>query len=168
MDREIRAASVPAIMSHRRAAPADGSASSSTAVEADMSADGPICRHAVGYGVADGVDGDDGHAARGGEVGGERGSPRWPPYLGAQSARTTARCVAKCAVSGGAEWVIIAYLVAIAATLLPFGHVSDLVGRKPVWVAGLAIFTVGSMLCGAALPWRCSSSPAPSRDSARP
>src|SRR6267142_1028673 len=53
-------------------------------------------------------------------------------------------------VGGAAEWVIIAYLVAIAATLLSFGHLSDLVGRKPVWLAGLATFTVGSMLCGAA------------------
>ena len=53
-------------------------------------------------------------------------------------------------VGGAAEWVIIAYLVAIAATLLPFGHLSDLAGRKPVWLAGLAAFTVGSILCGAA------------------
>jgi EmrB/QacA subfamily drug resistance transporter len=53
-------------------------------------------------------------------------------------------------VGGAAEWVIIAYLVAIAATLLPFGHLSDRVGRKPLWLAGLATFTVGSMLCGAA------------------
>ena len=53
-------------------------------------------------------------------------------------------------VGGATEWVIIAYLVAIAATLLPFGHLSDLVGRKPVWLAGLATFTVGSMLCGVA------------------
>jgi EmrB/QacA subfamily drug resistance transporter len=53
-------------------------------------------------------------------------------------------------VGGAAEWVVIAYLVAIAATLLSFGHLSDLVGRKPVWLAGLATFTAGSMLCGAA------------------
>ena len=53
-------------------------------------------------------------------------------------------------VGGAAEWVIIAYLVAIAATLLPFGHLSDRVGRRPVWLAGLATFTVGSILCGAA------------------
>src|SRR5258705_1759861 len=53
-------------------------------------------------------------------------------------------------VGGATEWVIIAYLVAIAATLLPFGHLSDLVRRKPVWLAGLATFTVGSILCGAA------------------
>ena len=30
---------------------------------------------------------------------------------------------------GAVEWVIIAYLVAIGATLLTFGHLSDLVGR---------------------------------------
>jgi MFS family permease len=56
---------------------------------------------------------------------------------------------------GAVEWVIIAYLVVIAATLLTFGRVSDLIGRKPVWVAGLVLFTLGSALCGAAtsLPW---------------
>jgi predicted MFS family arabinose efflux permease len=51
---------------------------------------------------------------------------------------------------GAVEWVIIAYLVVIAATLLTFGRVSDLLGRKPVWVAGLVCFTLGSALCGAA------------------
>jgi EmrB/QacA subfamily drug resistance transporter len=51
---------------------------------------------------------------------------------------------------GAAEWVIIAYLVVIAATLLTFGRMSDIIGRKPVWVAGLVIFTLGSALCGAA------------------
>jgi EmrB/QacA subfamily drug resistance transporter len=56
---------------------------------------------------------------------------------------------------GAVEWVIIAYLVVIAATLLTFGRVSDLIGRKPVWVAGLVLFTLGSALCGAAssLSW---------------
>jgi MFS family permease len=46
--------------------------------------------------------------------------------------------------------VIIADLVVIAATLLTFGRVSDLIGRKPVWRAGLVLFTLGSALCGAA------------------
>jgi len=53
-------------------------------------------------------------------------------------------------VGGAIEWVIIAYLVTIAATLLTFGRLSDLVGRKPLWLAGLALFTVGSGVCGAA------------------
>jgi MFS family permease len=56
---------------------------------------------------------------------------------------------------GAVEWVIIAYLVVIAANLLTFGRVSDLVGRKPIWIAGLGLFTLGSALCGAAssLTW---------------
>jgi len=51
---------------------------------------------------------------------------------------------------GAIEWVIIAYLVTIAATLLTFGRLSDMIGRKPVWLAGLALFTLGSGICGAA------------------
>jgi EmrB/QacA subfamily drug resistance transporter len=53
-------------------------------------------------------------------------------------------------VGGAIEWVIIIYLVVIAATLLTFGRLSDLVGRKSVWTTGLAIFVIGSALCGAA------------------
>src|SRR5450759_4287785 len=53
-------------------------------------------------------------------------------------------------VGGAMEWVIIAYLVTIAATLLTFGRLSDMIGRKPVWLAGIALFTIGSGLCGAA------------------
>ena len=51
-------------------------------------------------------------------------------------------------LSGTIEWVVIVYLVTIAAVLLTFGRVSDVVGRKPVWLAGLVIFTLGSVLCG--------------------
>jgi EmrB/QacA subfamily drug resistance transporter len=48
------------------------------------------------------------------------------------------------------EWVIIAYLVVIAATLLTFGRLSDIYGRKPIWLTGLVVFTLGSVLCGTA------------------
>jgi EmrB/QacA subfamily drug resistance transporter len=53
-------------------------------------------------------------------------------------------------VGGAIEWVIIAYLITIAGTLLTFGRLSDMVGRKPIWLAGLTLFTVGSGVCGAA------------------
>lgn len=52
------------------------------------------------------------------------------------------------AMTGTVEWVIIAYLVVIAAVLLTVGRLSDRTGRKPLWMLGLAIFTVGSALCG--------------------
>jgi EmrB/QacA subfamily drug resistance transporter len=53
-------------------------------------------------------------------------------------------------LSGAVEWVVIAYLVIIAAVLLTIGRFADMIGRKPVWVSGLVIFTLGSALCGAA------------------
>jgi EmrB/QacA subfamily drug resistance transporter len=53
-------------------------------------------------------------------------------------------------LSGNIEWVIIGYLVVIAAVLLTFGRLADVLGRKPLFLAGLALFTFGSALCGAA------------------
>lgn len=53
-------------------------------------------------------------------------------------------------LSGGVEWVLIGYLVVIAAVLLTFGRLADVLGRKPLFLAGLAVFTLGSALCGAA------------------
>jgi EmrB/QacA subfamily drug resistance transporter len=53
-------------------------------------------------------------------------------------------------VSGPIEWVVIGYLVAIAATLLSFARLADIMGRERVWIAGLALFTVGSALSGLA------------------
>ncbi len=53
-------------------------------------------------------------------------------------------------LNGTVEWVIIGYLVVIAGTLLSLGRLSDIFGRKAMWVTGLGIFTAGSALCGAA------------------
>jgi MFS family permease len=53
-------------------------------------------------------------------------------------------------IGGAIEWIIIAYLVTIAGTLLTFGRLSDMVGRKPIWLSGMALFTLGSGVCGAA------------------
>lgn len=58
-------------------------------------------------------------------------------------------------LAGAVEWVITAYLVAVAACLLSVGRLADMIGRKPIFVAGLVAFTLGSIGCGAApsLPW---------------
>ena len=47
-------------------------------------------------------------------------------------------------VSGSVEWVMIAYLVAIAATLLSVGRLADIARRERVCIAGLALFATGS------------------------
>jgi EmrB/QacA subfamily drug resistance transporter len=53
-------------------------------------------------------------------------------------------------VSGAIEWVIIGYLVIIAAVLLTFGRLADMVGRRPILLTGLGVFMLGSALCGMA------------------
>ncbi len=53
-------------------------------------------------------------------------------------------------LNGAVSWVIIAYLVATAAILLTAGRLSDMIGRKAVWIAGLVLFTGSSALCGLA------------------
>src|SRR6266567_4231105 len=48
----------------------------------------------------------------------------------------------------GLAWVVNAYLIAFGGLLLLAGRVGDLLGRKRVYLAGLAIFTCASVLCG--------------------
>ena len=51
---------------------------------------------------------------------------------------------------GAIEWIIIAYLLVIAALLLSVGRLADVAGRKRIWITGLTLFLIGSALCGAA------------------
>ena len=54
------------------------------------------------------------------------------------------------ALTGTIEWVIIGYLVVSGACLLSLGRLADMIGRRPILIAGLIVFTLGSALCGAA------------------
>ncbi|MGG3466493.1 MDR family MFS transporter [Neobacillus pocheonensis] len=46
------------------------------------------------------------------------------------------------------SWVFSAYLLMNAVTVLIYGKLSDLFGRKPILSIGIIIFLIGSILCG--------------------
>src|SRR3954469_6497525 len=48
------------------------------------------------------------------------------------------------------SWVVTAYGVVFAALLAPAGRVADLIGRRRVFLAGVAAFTIASALTAAA------------------
>jgi EmrB/QacA subfamily drug resistance transporter len=47
-------------------------------------------------------------------------------------------------------WVVNAYLIAFGGLLLLAGRFGDILGRKSVFMAGLVVFTVASLVCGLA------------------
>jgi EmrB/QacA subfamily drug resistance transporter len=48
------------------------------------------------------------------------------------------------------QWVVDAYALTLAATMLNAGSLGDLLGRKRVFLVAIALFTLASTLCGAA------------------
>ncbi|MFF0396041.1 MFS transporter [Streptomyces sp. NPDC005248] len=50
----------------------------------------------------------------------------------------------------GLSWVVNAYLIAFGSLLLLAGRLGDLLGRKRMFLAGTAVFTVASLLAGLA------------------
>jgi EmrB/QacA subfamily drug resistance transporter len=48
------------------------------------------------------------------------------------------------------KWVVVIYLLTVSSLLLFFGRLSDIRGRRWVYSQGLAVFSLGSLLCGLA------------------
>lgn len=49
------------------------------------------------------------------------------------------------------QWIMLSYLVATSALVLAMGRLGDVIGKRGLYVAGIAIFTLGSAIC--AIPW---------------
>ena len=63
------------------------------------------------------------------------------PYIGREYAGTSLSSL---------SWVLNAYTIVFAAVLVPAGRWADRIGRRRLFVAGLAAFVVGSACCGLA------------------
>ena len=63
------------------------------------------------------------------------------PYIGRQYAGTSLSSL---------SWVLNAYTIVFAAVLVPAGRWADRIGRRRVFMTGLAAFSAGSALCGLA------------------
>jgi EmrB/QacA subfamily drug resistance transporter len=48
------------------------------------------------------------------------------------------------------EWIVTGYALTFAALLLTGGKLADLLGRRLIFVVGLAVFTIASLACGLA------------------
>ena len=46
------------------------------------------------------------------------------------------------------QWVVIIYALTIASLLLPMGRLSDLVGRKKIYIIGTVVLAAGAILSG--------------------
>ncbi|WP_328690231.1 MFS transporter [Streptomyces phaeochromogenes] len=57
--------------------------------------------------------------------------------------------------TAGLAWVVNAYFLAFGGLLLLFGRAADLLGRRRVFLAGVALFGAASLACGLAQePWQ--------------
>jgi MFS family permease len=51
---------------------------------------------------------------------------------------------------GDLSWVLNAYAITLAALLVVAGRIGDRIGERPVFVAGIVLFTLASLACAVA------------------
>ncbi|WP_373888563.1 MFS transporter [Massilia genomosp. 1] len=56
---------------------------------------------------------------------------------------------------GQVQWIVLAYLLAITTLIVGVGRLGDLTGRRRLLLAGIALFTAASILCGLAPTLPC-------------
>ncbi|QNU66748.1 MFS transporter [Ruminiclostridium herbifermentans] len=50
--------------------------------------------------------------------------------------------------SSSIQLVVTSYLIIISATILVFGRLGDMIGKSKIFIFGIGLFTLGSLLCG--------------------
>jgi MFS family permease len=48
------------------------------------------------------------------------------------------------------QWVVLAYLLAVAPLVVSVGRLGDIIGRRRLLLVAMSLFTTASLLCGAA------------------
>ncbi|MDF5733758.1 MAG: MFS transporter, partial [Rhizonema sp. PD38] len=48
------------------------------------------------------------------------------------------------------QWVVLSYLLVVTAVVLGAARLGDMLGKKPLYLGGLILFTISSLLCGLA------------------
>ncbi len=48
------------------------------------------------------------------------------------------------------QWVVISYLLVVTSLMLGVARLADMIGKKRIYLTGMAVFTLGSLLCGIA------------------
>jgi EmrB/QacA subfamily drug resistance transporter len=48
------------------------------------------------------------------------------------------------------QWFVLVYLLVVTASITTAGHLGDIIGKKKLYLGGIAIFTISSLLCGIA------------------
>ena len=51
---------------------------------------------------------------------------------------------------GQVQWIVLAYLLAITTLIVSVGRLSDIAGRRRLFLIGIVLFTAASLLCGVA------------------
>src|SRR5699024_9613462 len=54
------------------------------------------------------------------------------------------------------SWIFSSYLLMSTVTVLIYGKLADIFGRKPIFLFGMSFFLIGSILCGFAKIGRAS------------
>ena len=48
------------------------------------------------------------------------------------------------------QWIVLAYLLAVTSLIVSVGRLGDIIGRRRLFLAGIGLFTLASLVCGVA------------------